>query len=158
LETLLQVLQRQPPPPRRLNPQINRDLETICLKCLKPDAAARYGSAEALAEDLERWLRSEPILARPASSWERMRMWARRKPAVAALAAVSGLAVLAIVVVLLFSNFHVTQALEDRTAAYTALEREQKKTEEALDRERRAVGERTQALERERWIAYLSRI
>ncbi len=70
---------------------IDRDLGTICLRCLEKDPARRYASALALAEDLERWLNHEPILARPSTTVERMIKWARRHPGVAALLAVATL-------------------------------------------------------------------
>jgi WD40 repeat protein/tRNA A-37 threonylcarbamoyl transferase component Bud32 len=85
LETLVQVRTQEPPRPRALHPNADRDLETICLKCLEKDPAHRYGSAEALADDLERWLGGEPIRARRAGTWERALKWAKRRPAVAAL-------------------------------------------------------------------------
>jgi WD40 repeat protein len=99
LDTLLQVLDCEPARPRLVRPGVDRDLETVCLKCLEKDPTRRYPSAEALAEDLERWLAGEPIRARPSRWRERVVKWARRKPAAAALVAVSALAVLALLAV-----------------------------------------------------------
>jgi len=87
LETIRQVLEREPRRPSLWNPAVDRDLETICLKCLEKDPSRRFASAEALAEDLERWLRHEPIQARPSTTFERARKWVHRRPAIAALAA-----------------------------------------------------------------------
>jgi serine/threonine protein kinase/tetratricopeptide (TPR) repeat protein len=83
-ETIRQVLEKEPRRPKLWNPKIDRDLEVICLKCLEKDPGRRYPTAEALAEDLERWLRSEPIHARPGNLLDRSVKWVRRKPAVAA--------------------------------------------------------------------------
>ncbi len=86
LETLRLVIEQEPQRPSTVNRRIDRDLETICLKCMEKDPQRRYGSAEAVAEDLERWLRKEPIQARPSGYFYRARKWAARRPAVALLA------------------------------------------------------------------------
>jgi serine/threonine-protein kinase len=85
LETIRQVQQCEPVRPRILNSAVDRDLETICLKCLSKDPERRYGSADALANELGRWLAGEPILARPAGGVERLARWCRRHPAISAI-------------------------------------------------------------------------
>src|SRR5262249_44763172 len=87
LDTLNQVRQVEPVPPRRLQPKVPRDLETICLKCLAKEPRKRYATALSLAEDLRRFQPGEPITARPVNGWERAAKWCRRRPAQAALAA-----------------------------------------------------------------------
>ena len=88
LDTILQVVSDEPVPPRRLQPKVPRDLETICLKCLAKTPAKRYTTAAELADDLRRWLRHEPIKARPVGTLGRALKWMRRKPGVAALLAI----------------------------------------------------------------------
>src|SRR5213592_1644312 len=77
----------EPRQPRQVNPKVDRDLSTICLKCLEKDPKHRYASALALAEDLERWLKHEPIQARRTGIFARGRKWVRRNPTSALLAA-----------------------------------------------------------------------
>jgi serine/threonine-protein kinase len=89
LETVERVLHEAPAPPRTLRPGVPRDLEVICLKCLEKEPERRYRSAEALADDLDRFLAGEPVLASPPSAWRRFRRFARRQKARLALAAVS---------------------------------------------------------------------
>ncbi|MCI0535009.1 MAG: serine/threonine protein kinase, partial [Verrucomicrobiales bacterium] len=86
-QVLRQVQEEEPVPPRRLNPSIPEDLQTICLKCLEKDPARRYGSAHELADELARFLRGEPIRARPVSPAGKVWLWCRRRPAIAALSA-----------------------------------------------------------------------
>jgi WD40 repeat protein len=87
LETLVQVRSQEPVSPSRLQPKLPRDLVTICLTCLHKDPRKRYASAEALANDLRRFLDGQPIQARPINAVERTMKWVRRRPAVAALLA-----------------------------------------------------------------------
>jgi ABC-type amino acid transport substrate-binding protein len=96
VETLLEVLEREPERPRSLNPTLPRDLETICLKALAKEPRKRYASALDLADDLDRFLNGLPIQARQANRLERLWRWCRRNPAVAGL---SGLAAVLLIAV-----------------------------------------------------------
>src|SRR5437870_554043 len=86
-ETVRMVLETQPRQPRLCNPKVDRDLETICLKCLEKEPARRYASAQLLAEDIERFLCHEPIRSRRSSRLEYAWRWCKRKPLVASLIA-----------------------------------------------------------------------
>jgi WD40 repeat protein len=87
METLLQVMEREPTRPRSLRPYLPADLETVCLKCLEKNPDRRYASAGLLAEDLELFLNGEPVRARPVGAAERVGRWCRRYPLVAGLLA-----------------------------------------------------------------------
>jgi WD40 repeat protein len=127
-ETVLDVLRRvqhdEPASPRTLQPGLDRDLETICLTCLRKEPERRYGSADALADDLERWRRGEPIQARAVGACERAVLWAKRRPAAAALLAVSAVAALALagLAVGLWYHADLQQALADVTDAWDQAE------------------------------------
>jgi tetratricopeptide (TPR) repeat protein len=94
VETLEAVRNTQPQSPTKLNVQLPRDLETICLKCLEKDPRRRYPTAQALADDLRAWLEARPIAARRVGPAERAWLWCKRKPAVASLSAAAALALI----------------------------------------------------------------
>jgi WD40 repeat protein/predicted Ser/Thr protein kinase len=124
LDTVVQVLSEEPVPVRRLQPQVPRDLETVCLKCLAKPPHRRYASAADLADDLQRFVRGEPVRARPTPAWERVVKWARRRPALAALAGVSVLAAAVLLLVGLVYDARLRvawhEADDQRRAAVTA--------------------------------------
>jgi eukaryotic-like serine/threonine-protein kinase len=122
-DTLEQVRERTPKPPRSANPRVPRDLEVICLKCLEKEAGRRYASADALGEDLTRWLTGEPIAARPVGNAGRLWMWSRRNPV---LASTAGLAVISLAFVTLLSLLYAGQQMQlaDATARFANEQRE----------------------------------
>jgi WD40 repeat protein/tetratricopeptide (TPR) repeat protein/tRNA A-37 threonylcarbamoyl transferase component Bud32 len=157
---LHQVRHDEPRPPRRLNDKIPHDLETICLKAMAKEPGRRYQSARDLADDLRRFLKGEPIHARPVGTWERGWRWARRHPAGAALLAVTGVAALALVGLGVGYLYH--QELE---AAYEAEaeargQAEQARVAEVEQRQRAEASGRTaeEALAKAENFFYLHRI
>jgi hypothetical protein len=91
LDTILQLLEREPEPPRAVNPRVDRDLELICLKCLAREPQQRYSSAESLAADLEHWLAGEPLSVQPPSLASLLRLWVQHNFGAGAWAVVLGL-------------------------------------------------------------------
>jgi len=117
LETLDQVRSCEPPPPSRLQPGVPKDLQTICLSCLAKEPNRRYASAQALAEDLGRFLRGEPIHARPVGRLARVFKWARRRPSQAALVLTAGLATAGLIVGILAHNARLRVEIDRAEAA-----------------------------------------
>jgi len=117
VETLDQVRTQEPVSPSCWQKSVPLDLETICLRCLRKDPEKRYASADALANDLRRWQRGEPIMARPVPAWERVVKWARRRPALAALIVAVHLFLAALLGLGVWSYLSIKGALADATAA-----------------------------------------
>ncbi len=123
LDTILQVISREPVPVRQLQPRIPRDLETICLKCLQKEASRRYASALDLADDLGRFLNGEPIRARPIGLLERGYRWCRRHRALAGLSFLVATLLVVVSIVSLASYFLIRAANADLQVAKTRSER-----------------------------------
>lgn len=113
METLRHVLDHEPTPPRSLNPSIDRDLETICLKCLQKDQKQRYSSASELHEDLSLFLEGRAIKARPVGRMEHVSRWCRRNPLAAVLAGLTTVGLLTAVISLWIGYQTAANALAD---------------------------------------------
>jgi tetratricopeptide (TPR) repeat protein len=129
---LKQVIEDEPPSPRQFDSRVPRDLETICLKCLQKEPTSRYDTAQALAEELTRFLAGMPILARPAGRLERIGRWCRRNPLVAA-------SVTAAVFCLLFGLVAATVGYVRTSLALEEARQSQARAEESLQQARQAV-------------------
>jgi WD40 repeat protein len=111
-DVLILVRDREPLPPRQLQPNLPRDLATICLKCLRKEPEERYGSAEQLADDLHRFLTGQPIHARPVGMVERVGKWARRHRVTATLLSLCFFLLLALPLVLVWHTLRLQEVLD----------------------------------------------
>jgi serine/threonine-protein kinase len=138
LETLEQVRDLDPEPPSKSNPRIDRELEAVCLKCLHKDPMRRYASAEDLAEDLERWLRGEPVVAQRPSPAQWAIKWCKRRLAAVVIAAVVSFVVaigLSVAVALIWqANAQKAALLIDKDTALTEKDQALIETGAARDR------------------------
>lgn len=160
LDTIRQVREQEPPRPRSVCPLVDRDLETICLKCLEKQSPRRYSSADALAEDLDRWSRGEPILARRAGTVERVLKWCRRHPAGTGLVGVTILFLLAAVGGVVALGYSRTLADKNRDLEVAKAEAEEQKGEAERQRgEADTQRSRAEREEAESWrMLYFSRM
>lgn len=142
LKTIMQVLNDPPLAPRGLNSSVDRDLDTIILKCLEKEPAARYASAEHLAQDLRRYQTGMPIEARPVSGLERAGKWIRRKPWAAAMIGMIAVGLFAVIVGGAIFN-------RQLSIAYEKIDEERGIAVKALDDKSRALEAESRALEAE---------
>ncbi|MBY0524394.1 MAG: protein kinase [Gemmataceae bacterium] len=161
MDTMFQVLFNEPVPPNQLRAKMPSDLETICLKCLEKEPPRRYPTALELAEDLDRFVNDQPILARPVGPLARMLKWARRRPAAAALIVVSALALVgslaaSITMNVLYEKWNAQEKKLNADLAASvenerrAAEGERIKTKEAKEQREIAEKNETLAVRRER--------
>ncbi len=120
METMRQVIHEEPVRPAQLNPAIDRDLETICIKCLQKDASRRYETAAVLADDLNRYLQGRPILARPMGAAERAMRWCRRNPLAATSMALAAIFLLTTSITATIGFLTTRSALRGQTEALQA--------------------------------------
>jgi hypothetical protein len=133
MDTVMQVIHEEPVPPTQLNPKVPRDLETICLKCLRKEPASRYASAADLGDDLGRYLRGEPILARPVGRLERTTKWVGRHKGLSAALATAVVTLLVGTSVATWEAVQANKAWDD--------EKQQRKTAEVAEKKAREATE-----------------
>eukprot|EP00913_Durusdinium_trenchii_P005667 g5285.t1 len=146
METLKQVLEQEPVSPRVINPAVDQDLETICLKCLRKEPDNRYGAADELAHELDRFLKDKPILARPVKRVERAWRWCRRNPLGATIAALVSLILVASPVVAAIQIQLKRAANESARIALETQERLKEETKRANTQATNAKRERDTAV------------
>jgi len=146
VEVLHKIVHKDPTPPRTFDAGIGRDLQTICLRCLEEKPEERYHSAVDLADDLERWLRQEPISARAITAGERAWKWVKRRPALASVAAVLLLVVLGVAIASPIALWHIEQLREAEAAQRSRADMER----DSAERRRVEAEEQRQVAERRR--------
>lgn len=146
LDTVMQVINKDPVPPRQLQTEVPADLETICLKALEKDQAKRYESCTAFADDLARFLRGEPIEARAVSRPERFWRWCKRNPRIAVPSAVALLLLCATAVVSTAAYLKVSDQAQELADNAVVIKRER---DYAQDQERKATAAKELAVKRE---------
>ena len=146
VEVITKIVQKEPAPPRSFTDHIERDLETICLRCLEKKPAQRYASAGALADDLERWLAGEPIAARPVTTSERAWKWVKRHPALASVTALALLLVLTLAIGSPIALWHIEQLRQSEQHERLRADGER----DAAERHRQAAEAQREVAERRR--------
>lgn len=149
MDTVMQVINNEPVAPRELQPGIPVDLETICMKALQKDQAARYENCAAMAADLRRYLAGEPILARPVSRLERAWRWCRRNPGIAIPSSLAGLFLVATAVVATWAWL----ATSAQAAVITQQKKQVEQQRDEAERQREIAGDERDEAKRQRVIA-----
>jgi serine/threonine-protein kinase len=148
LDTIIQVINDEPVPPTRLQPRLPKDIETICLKCLSKDAKKRYPTVAELEADLQRFLKDEPIQARPIGWWERTWKAAKRRPTLAGLIVTAILAVLTIVVLIRVDSARLQKERNNAQYERDLADAARKKAEAAQQKSQKRLEKTVEAVEK----------
>lgn len=140
-ETIRQVNEEEPIAPRRLNPDVDPDLETICLKCLEKEPGRRYASSLEIVKELDRYLQGKPIAARPVGKIGRLRRWSRRNPMTAALTSIALLLAIALVIAASVGYASTTSALAEEKRQRKRADEESQSAQKNLARAVDAVNQ-----------------